>query len=162
MSIEFKDNSIEVKNRLNNMCIAWLYEAAGELTSQTQRNSKVDSGQTKGAWKYVVDDSKQTATIGNPLENAIYEEFGTGEYALNGGGRKGWWVYVEGNATHSRSQHQYTEDEARKVVAFLRSKGLKAHMTKGKHPRRMLHKAHTALKKPIQQALENKLKEGMK
>jgi hypothetical protein len=136
MSIEFKDNSIEVKNRLNNLCMAWLDEAGGELTSQTQRNSKVDSGQTKGAWKYVVDESKQTATIGNPLENALWEEFGTGEYALNGDGRKGGWSY---------------KDE----------KG-QWHYTKGKHPRRMLFKAFTSLRKPLQQALETKLKEGMK
>ena len=136
MSIEFKDNSIEVKKRLNNLCMAWLYEAGGELTSQTQRNSKVDSGQTKGAWKYVVDESKQSATIGNPLENAIYEEFGTGEYALNGDGRKTPWSY---------------QDE----------KG-QWHYTRGKHPTRMLFKAFTSLKKPIQQALETKLKEGMK
>ena len=136
MSIEFKDNSIEVKNRLNNLCMAWLDEAGGELTSQTQRNSKVDSGQTKGAWKYVVDESKQSATIGNPLENAIYEEFGTGEYALNGDGRKSAWTY---------------QDE----------KG-QWHYTRGKHPKRMLFKAFTALKKPLQQALETKLKEGMK
>ena len=136
MSIEFKDNSIEVKNRLNNMCIAWLYEAAGELTSQTQRNSKVDSSHTKDSWKYVVDESKQSATIGNPLENAIYEEFGTGEYALNGDGRKTPWSY---------------QDE----------KG-QWHYTRGKHPTRMLFKAFTSLRKPLQQALETKLKEGMK
>jgi hypothetical protein len=136
MSIEFKDNSIEVKNRLNNMCIAWLYEAAGELTSQTQRNSKVDSSHTKDAWKYVVDESKQSATIGNPLENALWEELGTGEYALNGDGRKGGWSYKD------------------KAGVW--------HYTKGKHPRRMLHKAYTALKKPMQKALETKLKEGMK
>ena len=136
MSIEFKDNSIEVKNRLNNLCMAWLDEAGGELTSQTQRNSKVDSGQTKGAWKYVVDESKQTATVGNPLENALYEEFGTGEYALNGDGRKTPWSY---------------QDE----------KG-QWHYTRGKHPTRMLFKAFTSLKKPLQQVLETKLKEGMK
>ena len=116
--------------------MAWLDEAGGELTSQTQRNSKVDSGQTKGAWKYVVDESKQTAIVGNPLENAIYEEFGTGEYALNGDGRKSAWTY---------------QDE----------KG-QWHYTMGKHPTRMLFKAFTSLRKPLQQALETKLKEGMK
>ena len=31
--------------------------------------------------------------IGSDLENAIYEEYGTGEYALHGDGRKGGWVY---------------------------------------------------------------------
>jgi hypothetical protein len=27
--------------------------------------------------------------------NAVYEEFGTGEYAFNGNGRKGGWFYVD-------------------------------------------------------------------
>lgn len=40
MSIKFEDNSMEVKEKLEELCIGWLYEAAGELTSQTQRNSK--------------------------------------------------------------------------------------------------------------------------
>ena len=32
-------------------------------------------------------------TIGNPNENALWEERGTGEYALYGKGRKGgWWI----------------------------------------------------------------------
>lgn len=134
--IKWEDNSMEVKDKLEGICMAWLYEAAGELTSQTQRNSKSDSGQTKGAWKYKVDESAQVATVGNPLQNAIWEEFGTGEYALEGDGRKTPWRY---------------KDE----------KG-HWHYTSGKHPRRMLHKAFTALKKPLQKALEDKLKEGMK
>lgn len=136
MSIKFEDNSMIVKDKLDELCKAWLYEAAGELTAQVQRNSKVDTGQTKGAWKYVVDESAQVATIGNPLQNAIWEEFGTGEYALNGDGRKSAWRYQD-------------------------AKG-KWHCTKGKHPRRMLHKAFIALKKPIQKALADKLREGMK
>ena len=35
------------------------------------------------------------SVIGNPLENAIWEEYGTGEYALKGNGRKKPWVYKD-------------------------------------------------------------------
>ena len=74
---------------------AWLYEAAGELEAQVKRNTKVGTGQLKNSWTYKVDESKGEATIGSPLENAIWEEFGTGQYALHGDGRKTPWVYKD-------------------------------------------------------------------
>lgn len=108
MSVEFKDYSIQVKNAMNDACIAYLHEAAGEIEAQTKRNqTRVDTGQTKNAWAYKVDENNLEATIGNPLENAIWEEFGTGEYALHGDGRKGGWFYVddkgEGHFTHGKT-----------------------------------------------------------
>lgn len=95
-SVKFEDYSVAVKGVLEDAAIQYLHEAAGELEAQTKRNQKrVGTGQTKGQWTYVVDEDKLEATIGNPLENAIWEEFGTGEYALNGDGRKGGWVYKD-------------------------------------------------------------------
>lgn len=41
------------------------------------------------------------AVIGNPLENAIWEEYGTGEYALKGNGRKNPWVYKDERGWHT-------------------------------------------------------------
>lgn len=35
-------------------------------------------------------ESNIEAVIGSPLENALWEEFGTGEHSINGNGRKGW------------------------------------------------------------------------
>ena len=93
MPVKFEDNSIRVKAELNAKTLAWLYEAAGELEAQTRRNTRVDTGQLKNSWNYTVDESTGEATIGSPLENAIWEEFGTGEYAIKGGGRSGGWVY---------------------------------------------------------------------
>ena len=104
--------------------IAYLYEAGGELEAQVKRNQRVGkTGQTKNEWTYVVDESKGIATVGNPLENAIWEEFGTGEYALNGDGRKGGWYYQdeEGNWHH----------------------------TYGKQPHRAFHRAFTSLKSAL-------------
>lgn len=121
--IEFTDNSVEVKNAIKEAAIAWLHEAGGELQTQVKRNTAVDTGQLKNSWNYKVDESKLEAVIGSPLENAIWEEFGTGEFALNGNGRKTPWKYRD-------------------------AKG-KWHYTKGKKPKRALFKAFTKLKPKI-------------
>lgn len=105
--VEFIDNRMKVEAALNEAVIAFLHEAAGEMESQTKRNqTRVDTGQTKNAWTYHVDESKGEAVIGNPLENAIWEEYGTGEYAYNGNGRKGGWTYMdeEGNFHHTKGK----------------------------------------------------------
>lgn len=130
--IQFEDNSARVIDALDDACIAWLYEAAGEIEAQTKRNTRVDSGQLKSSWTYVVDESSQEATVGSPLENAIWEEFGTGQYALNGNGRKKPWKYKDRKGNW--------------------------HTTIGKKPKRMLFTAFNGLKSKLQTALENKLK----
>ena len=95
MAVEFHDFSMEVKAALDDAVKAYLYEAGGELESQVKRNSRVGTGQLKNSWTYKVDEDKGICTIGSPLENAIWEEFGTGEYALHGDGRKGGWYYQD-------------------------------------------------------------------
>lgn len=127
---QFEDYRIEVKEAIGANIEAVLAEAAGEIVSQTKRNSRVKTGQTKGSFEYkVVGD---TAYMGSNYENAIWEEFGTGDYALNGDGRKGGWFY---------------EDE--------RGEG---HFTHGKRPSRAFYKAYTALKSRIITMIENKFK----
>lgn len=130
--VEFKDFSIQCKEALNDKTIAWLYEAAGEVQAKTIRNSRVDTGQTKASYTYNVDEGKGVATIGSPLENAIWEEFGTGQYALNGDGRKTPWVYTD-------------------------RKG-QTHLTHGKKPNRPLFNAFTSLQTKLVKRLEDILK----
>lgn len=136
MSVQFIDNSMRVRAALNDAVIAGLYEAAGEVESEVKRNTRVDTGQTKNAWQYKVDESKGQATIGNPLENAIWEEFGTGEYAVNGDGRKGGWVYTD-------------------------RKG-ETHFTYGKTPTRALQSAFESKKATVERIIQSKLQEGMR
>ena len=93
----FEDNTVEIKKIASDAIEAALLEAAAEIVSQTARNTRVKTGKTKGSWAA---DVRQTsdgykATIGSPEENAIWEEFGTGDYALNGDGRKGGWAYED-------------------------------------------------------------------
>lgn len=69
-------------------------------------NSRVASGQLKGSWNHQVNESAKEAKVGSPLENAIWEEFGTGEYAAHGDGRKGGWSYQDdsGNWHHTKGK----------------------------------------------------------
>ena len=135
MALEFEDYSIEVKAALNEAVIAFLHEAAGEVESQVKRNTPVDTGQLKGSWDYKVDEHKGEAVIGSPLENAIWNEFGTGQYALHGDGRKTPWKYQD-------------------------VKG-EWHTTTGKRPQRSFHYAFEFVKPKLQTAMANKLK-GLK
>lgn len=164
MSVTFTDNSAKVKAALDETSIAYLYEAAGELEAQTKRNSrpiKYGRHDVKNSWQYKVDEDAGEAKIGSPLEAAYWEELGTGEYALNKDGRKGWWVYVEGNDTPSSNQKMYTEAEAKQTAAFLQSKGLDAHATKGTKANRPLFSAFTSLKTALIRRAEEILKVRM-
>ena len=93
VQFDFKDNRVEVKGAMSTAIGTALLEASAELVSQTAQNTRVDTGQLKGSWAANVEEN--VATVGSPLENAIWEEFGTGEYALNGDGRKGGWAYED-------------------------------------------------------------------
>lgn len=95
MAVEFEDFSLQIKAALDDKALAFLEEAASEIESAAKRYSRADSGQLKGSWTHLVDESAGEATIGSPLENAIWEEFGTGEYAAEGNGRKGGWSYQD-------------------------------------------------------------------
>lgn len=75
-SVHFEDFSLQVEEALEEACISFLHEAAGELQSQVQRNTRVDTGQLKNSWDYIVDEGEKKATVGTPLENGLWEEFG--------------------------------------------------------------------------------------
>lgn len=136
MSVQFDDFSMQVKAALEEAAVQFLYEAADELASQTARNSPVDTGQLKNSWQYKVDENKLEATIGSPLENAIWNEYGTGEYALEGNGRKGGWSYKDDHGDW--------------------------HHTFGKKPKRTFDKAYKGLKPKIIKRAEDVLKGTMK
>lgn len=125
--IEFIDNTIEVKRAISDAAIAFLYAAVAELQGQAIRNTVRKTGQTKDSWETAVDEKELVGYVGGSYFNLILEEFGTGEFALNGDGRKTPWKY---------------QDE----------KG-EWHTTTGKKPRRMLYKAFEEKKDFIQTTL---------
>ena len=153
-NVVFEDNSVRVKEALNGKAIMFLHEVGGELRSMIQRNSRRKTSQTAGSYRCVVDGGQLVVHVGSDLQNAIWEEFGTGEHASETGhiGRKGWWVYVAGSPAKEASENSKTynsPEEAKKAVAILRSKGLDAHMTKGKKANRPMWKAYESSKSRI-------------
>ena len=134
--VEFDDYSMKVKTAIANRIDAVLEECAGELESQVKRNSRVDTGKTKNSFRHRVVGSvlveQYEATIGSSDENAIWEEFGTGEYALHGDGRKGGWSYEDATGVW--------------------------HRTKGKTPSRAFWNAYTSLKAKLIRRIQDSLK----
>ena len=135
--VEFKDHTIEVTDAMLACTMQALEETAGELESQVARNTAVDTGQLKGSWTHRITSTpnKSQAVIGSPLENAIWEEFGTGEYALHGNGRKGGWRYKD------------EKDEW--------------HFGRGKERRRPVWNAYTAVRCSISRHIQDIFKGGM-
>lgn len=141
MSVEFQDFSIKVREALEEASIQFLEEAASELESQAKRNTvrgRVNGGDTIGRWKHVVEESKLEATIGNTSQNAIWEEFGTGEHALEGKGRKGGWYILIGEGEGQISQAVV---DAYNMPVKYGKDGKKFAYTEGKKPKRMLYTA---------------------
>lgn len=120
MNVDFQNYSIQVKEAIEEAAAIYLYEAGSTMQRQAADNTRIGTGETAGKWDYVVDEGEKECTVGNPLENAIWEEFGTGEYALHGNGRRGGWHYQD-------------------------DKG-QWHHTYGKTPTRALHNAYVTKK----------------
>jgi hypothetical protein len=109
-NVKFKDNRMNIYNAFDSAVDTFLTEASGELVSKVARNTRVDTGQLKSSWSSVIEDihSGKQATIGSPLENAIWEEFGTGIYADGGKGRQDGWIYEDryGLIHFTRGKHK--------------------------------------------------------
>ena len=133
MSVVFKDFTKIVLDKIQETGEQFLEEVGGEIESQTKRNTKVDTGKTKNSWEHVVNTDKMEVQIGSRYKNALWEELGTGIYALNGDGRKTKWVYKNPNDG-------------------------KFYATVGKKPRRALYKAYTSLKNKLIKSAQERFK----
>lgn len=136
MSVKFTDNSELVKEQIKKGVIAGLLAATGEVRSQTIRNSKRITSKTANSFQIAVDEDKLEGYVGSDYENAIWEEFGTGEYALNGDGRKGGWFYEDAEG--------------------------KGHFTHGKKAKRPMFRAYTSLKQIIIKIIQEHISEALK
>lgn len=134
-NIIFKDYCPEIADKLQRAAENWLEEASGEVETQAARNTRVATGRTKGSWSHKVDNGALEATVGSDYQNAIWEEFGTGVYAENGGRTNVPWFY---------------KDE----------KGV-GHRTKGKRGTRAFRKAYTTTKPKLIKAAQNKFKDAL-
>lgn len=163
--VEFQDFSLEVKAAIDSVTIGWMHDWANEIVSQAARNCAMDGElgqQLAGSYYYDADDSKGIARVGTRMEAGYWEEYGTGEYAAKGNGRKGWWIYIEGQTSGSGGMSYATQEEAEQMAAYIRQVyGKAAIVTNGRRPAHTLEKAFTTVTPQAQADLEEKLKARM-
>lgn len=123
MSVRINDYSLKVLQAIDDKAETFLYDCGELLKGQAAQITPVMTGQLKGSWEYKVDLGEKEVTVGSPLENAIWNELGTGEYAAEGNGRKGGWAYKDESGNW--------------------------HFTKGKRPRHTLQKTFEVKKNSI-------------
>lgn len=141
MSVVFKDFTKIVLDKIHTTGEQFLEEMGGEVETQTKRNTKIDTEKTKNSWEHIVDADKMEVQIGSRYQNALWEEFGTGIYALNGDGRKNKWVYPDPNGKLDKNGK------------------LKFYTTVGKKPRRALFRAYQSKKNTIIREAKRRFKE---
>ena len=92
---KFTDNSKKVKGQMDDAMFQALESAALIVETSAKALAPVESGELRDKIDHKVADgfAGPTATIGSPLDYSIYVEYGSGEHAENGAGRKGGWSY---------------------------------------------------------------------
>lgn len=151
---KFEDNSVKILRALDEVGQQWLDDSTRVLLNQVKRNTRVDSTDTKKSWDRVVDGDK--GIVGSTSENAIWEEFGTGHYAVNGDGKKGAW-YVPVEKVLGKKKPTYNG----KVVIVYGKNNQAYYKTNGKKPNRALQNARNSTEKKIQKRLETLIKENL-
>lgn len=132
MKITLEDHSDEVLEALESACQRALEKCGLAAVNYATKLCPVVTGDLRDSITHKVSDSEKAVYIGTNSEYATYVEMGTGLYGP--AHTSGYWVYVVGG-TSNKSKHpgkRYTFEEAKRIVAILRKKGLDAHMTDGR------------------------------
>lgn len=132
----------QIKEGMSDGAKEWLIEVASEILSETQRNTavgRVGGGQTKASFRLgELDNSEMSITVGSDSKNAIWEEFGTGDYAINRDGRHGGWYVMIGEGSNQMSE---SVAKAYGFRIYHGKNGKRFIHTYGKRPKRALQKA---------------------
>lgn len=132
MQIRLEDHSAEVYKELEAACQRALEKCGLAAVNYATKLCPVVTGDLRDSITHKVIDSEKAAYIGTNSEYATYVEMGTGVYGP--AHTSGYWVYVVVE-TSNKSKHpgkRYTFEEAKRIVAILRKKGLDAYMTDGR------------------------------
>lgn len=162
--VKFQDFSFDVKAAIDEETLNWLRAWSGEIASQAKRNCSQEGWgdnwrDLRDGYASVVDDDAGKAVVGHPKEMAFWEEWGTGTYAAHGDGRKGWWIFIEGQSSKGGGKSYATKEEAEAGAVFLRRvKHLDAYVTNGRRPNYTLEKAFKSVKPKAISNLEDILK----
>lgn len=168
MKFTFNDYRIDVKAALNDVTKGWLETWSREIASKAKDTCKLDGDagiQLRKSYSANVDTASGEAQIGSPLESAYWEEYGTGEHAVDTSkSRRGWWVYCPGNPGPEGYQSTYyaTEAEAQSAAEYItRTYGKKAVATNGRDPQYTLQNAFKSVAPKAKADLESKLGEEL-
>ena len=132
-------NQETIERALNNATLT--VERAAKINAQAISDTGNGEG-LAGSITSVVKDLK--GVVFTPLFFAPYVEYGTGIEATHPtrqGRQDVPWVFVKNSGKEGSSQRSYTLDEAKKAMAFLRSKGLDAYYTYGMKPQPFMRPA---------------------
>lgn len=91
----FIDNSQQGKDAINKATLQFLFKACILVEGQAVLLAPVGTSRLRDSIDYHVDEKELIGYVGTNVEYAVYVEFGTGEFAENGRGRKGGWVYQD-------------------------------------------------------------------
>lgn len=94
-SFKFEDNSKQAKEQLGKASEEGLLAALLVVEGRAKALARVDSGELRDKIDHRITfkGNVKVGQVGSPNIHAFYVEFGTGEFAENGAGRKGGWVY---------------------------------------------------------------------
>lgn len=94
---KFEDNSKKIKEQLTNCSEEAMEAACLIVEAQAKALAPVRTGELRDKIDHTVKNEKGVVrgTVGSPLDYAMYVEYGTGEFAENGKGRKGGWGYTD-------------------------------------------------------------------
>lgn len=93
MSVEFIDNSEEVKSAMHDALIRALEKISMTAEKYAKRLCPVDTGNLRNSITHRIDPDEPAAYIGSDMEYAAYVELGTGEHYP--GGRPTPWAYQD-------------------------------------------------------------------
>ena len=97
---KFQDFSKEVKRRMNFASEKSMETALLFVEGQAKILAPVGEGELRDHISHKINkksDGDVSGQVGSPSKHAFYVEYGTGEFAKNGAGRKGGWVYKAEN-----------------------------------------------------------------
>lgn len=142
---------------------AWNMETAMDLLrNETVQEAPSKTGNLRNPanWKTTVEVKGKTVIgrISSNVKYAVYVHQGTGRFAVNKNGRKGWWVYVPGSDVRGRNGKVIlTKGQAIKKAVYMRKAlGLNAKVTEGIKPNPFLRRALQKSRKEMWRVLSGK------
>ena len=93
-SFRFEDYSKRTKRELREVSFKALTRVGNLISSQCQALAVVDTGELRDSIQSIVKEygGDVRVFVGTNGEYSVFVEFGTGEFAENGLGRKGGWL----------------------------------------------------------------------